>query len=95
MNKGPLFCTNAIESVNAMVKNWKDFAQKVIPFDYREGQREYFGKKGMSLHVDVFFRKVRDDLFKLVYLTCLLSCKQTATDVLNIGDNVLQSYKTA
>ena len=34
----------------------KDFAQKVLPMRFREGQREYFGKKGMSLHVDVFFR---------------------------------------
>ena len=35
----------------------RDFAQKVLPVKFREGQREYFGKRGISLHVDVFFVK--------------------------------------
>ena len=61
----------------------KDFAQKVIPIRYREGQREYFGKKGMSLHIDVFFRQQEDRLLKYVYMTCLFRCKQSKVDVLN------------
>ena len=85
----------AFDNLNDNTGFWlKDFAQKVIPFQFREGQREYFGKKGMSLHIDVFFRKDGDDLIKQVYLTCLFACKQTATDVLNIGDNVLKSFKS-
>ena len=36
---------------------FQDFAQKVLPVKFREGQHEYFGKRGMSLHVDVFFVK--------------------------------------
>lgn len=29
----------------------KDFCQKILPTQFREGQQNYFGKKGMSLHV--------------------------------------------
>ena len=71
----------------------KDFAQKLLPMRFREGQREYFGKKGMSIHIDVFFRKQGEDLLKYVYLTCLFRCNQNSVDVLNIGDNVLCSFK--
>ena len=31
----------------------KDYCQKVLPTKYNEGQKEYFGKKGMSLFVDI------------------------------------------
>ena len=30
----------------------KNFCQKILPVRYREGQREYFGKEGISLNVD-------------------------------------------
>ena len=35
----------------------QDFAQKVLPVKFWEGQREYFGERRMSLHVDVFWQK--------------------------------------
>jgi hypothetical protein len=38
----------------------RDWAQKVLPMKFRESQKEYFGKKGMSLHIDVFFFKGTD-----------------------------------
>ena len=83
----------AFDNLDPKTSFWlKDFARKVIPFEYREGQMEYFRKKGMSLHIDVYFRKEGDDLLKYVYLTCLLSCKLTAPDVLNIGDHVLNDF---
>ena len=34
-----------------------DWAQKILPQRYREGQSEYFGKKGMSLLVSSFTMK--------------------------------------
>ena len=34
-----------------------DSAQKILPQKYREGQSEYFGKKGMSLLVSSFTMK--------------------------------------
>ena len=42
----------------------KDFSQKKITVKFRQGQKEYFGKKGMSLHVDIFFYKVSKEQIK-------------------------------
>lgn len=65
--KAKTFCFDNLDDETAF---WlKDFAQKVLPMRYREGQREYFGKKGMSMHVDVFFRKNNEELLKYVYFT--------------------------
>ena len=89
--KAKAYC---FENLNPQTAFWlKDFAQKVIPIRYREGQREYFGKKGMSLHIDVFFRQDHDNLLKYVYMTCLYRCKQSMVDVLNIADNVLNTFR--
>ena len=86
------YCFNRLDSKTAL---WiKDFAQKVLPQNYREGQKEYFGKKGMSLHIDVFFRMDGDDLQKHTYFTAIFRCKQGLVDVLNIGENVLGQYST-
>ena len=35
----------------------KEWAQKALPISFRENQADYFGKKGMSLAVDVFYRE--------------------------------------
>ena len=37
---------------------WIDHKQKVLPMIYREGQVEYFGKKGMSLLGAMLVRRV-------------------------------------
>ena len=39
-----------------------DFSQKIIPIKYCESQKEYFGKKGMTLDIDVFFYKSNDSI---------------------------------
>ena len=95
------FCFNHLDDTTAF---WlKDFAQKVLPQSYREGQKEYFGKKGMTLHIDVFFRKeaagvteldVPDNLLKYVYFTCIFRSQQTMIDVLNIGEHVMISLRS-
>ena len=41
-----------------------DFSQKIIPIKYCESQEEYFGKKGMTLDIDVFFYKLNDSIQK-------------------------------
>ena len=35
----------------------KDYAEKMLPLKLRQDQKDYFGKKGMSMHIDVFFLK--------------------------------------
>ena len=39
-----------------------DFGQKIIPIKYCESQKEHFGKKGMTLDIDVFFYKSNDSI---------------------------------
>ena len=47
---------NAFELPDESTAFWlKDYYQKIRPANYREGQKEYLDKKGMTLHEDIFF----------------------------------------
>ena len=70
----------------------KDFCQKILPVRHREGQREYFGKKGTSFHVDVFFFVKNDQVTKQSYFTSIYRCDQSLVDVLSISDAVLDEF---
>ena len=68
---------DAFDVIDHVIAFWlKDFAQKILSIKYREGQKEYFGKKGMSMHVDVFISKKKDEdeFRKHVYLTVIYRC---------------------
>lgn len=72
----------------------RDWAQKVLPLSFREKQSDYFGKKGMSLHIDVFFQKENSgNLCKLVYFTVIFRCDQDMLSTLNVADHVLNQYR--
>ena len=61
---------------------------------YREGQKEYFGKKGMCLCVDVFFYQSKNkNIVKFTYFTAVERCDQGLVDVLSISDVVLEGFK--
>ena len=61
---------------------------------YRKGEKEYFGKKGMSLHVDVFFCKSKNkDNVKFTYFTAIERRDQGLVHVLSISDAVLEEFK--
>ena len=53
----------------------------------------YFGKKGMSLHENMFFKKNKDVLVKSAYLTAMYRCNQDMITRLIIPDVVLNEYK--
>ena len=40
----------------------QDFAPKVLPVRFQESQHEYFNKKEMNLHIDVFLSKTNQKL---------------------------------
>ena len=71
----------------------KDFCQKILPAKFREGQKDYFGKKGMTLHVDVFLVKVDGVLRKKVYFTAVYRCEQGLTDSLCLAEVVLAKIR--
>ena len=39
-----------------------DWAMKFLPQLYRESQQDWFGKRGISWHISVVFRRVRGEL---------------------------------
>lgn len=71
----------------------RDWAQKILEMRHMEAQSHYFGKQGMSLHIDVFFYMENDLLKKKVYLTVLFRCDQDMVDVLDVGKHVLDKFK--
>ena len=87
--------SEAFDKLSESAGFWlKDFCQKIIPVKFREGQKEYFGKKGMSLHVDIFFYKVSEEqIKKQIYFTIIYRCDQSTADVAVIADVVLDQFR--
>lgn len=54
---------------------------------------EYFGKRGMTISVEVFLFKAFGTYFKQVYLVALDRCEQNAVETLCIADIVLEQFK--
>ena len=55
--------------------------------------KRIFGKKGMTLHVDVFFLKENGQLRKKVYFTAVYRCEQGLTDSLCFTEVVLPKVR--
>ena len=62
---------------------------------FREGRRHYFGKKGMSVHVDVLLTKAvtSSELMKSVDFTTIYRCDQDVIDTLCIAEHVLKEIR--
>ena len=62
---------------------------------FREGQRDYFGNKGMSVHVDVLMTKAvtSSELMKSVYFTTIYTCDQDVIDTLCVAEHVLKEIQ--
>ena len=58
----------------------RNFAQKILPCQFREGQKKYFGKEGRSLHVDFMLLKEKMIVKKYVYYTVIYRCSQGMKD---------------
>ena len=71
----------------------RDYSQNILPMSFREGMKTYFGKKGMSMHVDVFFtRSMSEELEKRVYLSMIYRCDQNKIDTMNIAAHVTSEF---
>lgn len=70
----------------------RDWAMKLLPQKYRENQSFFFGKSGMSMHMDCF-HYYRDALCKTTYISCLTSSKQDVVDTTTVFENVVKQIK--
>ena len=68
----------------------KDYCQKILPMAFCEGQIDYFGKKGMILHVDIIFAMVNMTLQKNIHFTIMETADQEAKNVVALADNILK-----
>ena len=70
----------AFDSLDEASCFWlKHYCQKILPMTFREGPIDYFGKKGMTLYVDIIFTMVNMKLQKNIlhkYANCRSRCKR-------------------
>ena len=84
----------SFQSIDEKAAFWlKDYCQKVIQTKYRKGQKEYFGKKDISLHVDILYMKKDGVYVKKVYFMAIDRCRQGLPDSLCLADVVLDKMK--
>lgn len=67
----------------------RDWAMKFLPQKFHENQSFFFGKAGMSLHMDCLFYYVNGVMCKTTYITCISICKQDVADTLSVLKQVL------
>lgn len=62
----------AFDSLDESSYFWlKDYCQKKLAMKSCEGQIDYFGKKDITLHVDIIFTMVNMKLHKNIYFTSM------------------------
>lgn len=71
----------------------QDWAMKFIPRKYRESQRDWFAKRGMSWHITVATRKQDGQLQMLTFVHIFESCNQEYPVVLAIMSDVIERLK--
>lgn len=71
-----------------------DWAMKFLPQRYRESQSDWFGKRGISWHISVVYRRSDSQLQWQGYVHIIQSCSQDSTSVISIMQDVLRSVKS-
>ena len=76
----------------------QDWAMKFLPRKYRESQRDWFSKRGISWHVTVAIRKGLDEEMQmltsmLTFVNVFESCTQDSCTVVAVMSNVLERLK--
>ena len=70
-----------------------DWAMKFLPRKHRESQTEWFGKRGISLHISVATRRVNGNLEMLTMIHVFQSCSQDSLAVLAVVDDIMKQLK--
>ena len=67
---------------------------KFLPHQYRESQSDSFGKKGISWHISVVFRKSNGQLESQGFIHIIESCSQDSAAIVLIMQHVLKTLET-
>ena len=70
-----------------------DWAMKFLPQRYRESQADWFGKRGISWHISVIYRRVEGVLQWQGFIHIIQSCSQGSSAVIAIMHHVLTTLK--
>ena len=70
-----------------------DWAMKFLPQGYRESQADWFGKRGISWHISVVYRRMGGVLQWQGFIHIVQSCKQGSSAVVGIMQDVLRTIK--
>lgn len=70
-----------------------DWAMKFLPQLYRESQQDWFGKRGISWHVAVVFRRIDGELQSQAFVHIIQSCSQDSLAVVLMMQHVLSILK--
>lgn len=71
----------------------QDWAMKFLPEKFRETQADWFGKRGISWHISVVVRKVRDCLQHQTFVHIVQNSPQESDTVSWIMEHVLRTLK--
>lgn len=72
----------------------QDWAMKYLPRKYRESQTDWFGKRGISWHISVAFKKVSDQFQMLSFVHIFQTCDQDSCAVLVVMADVIKQLKS-
>ena len=68
-----------------------DWAMKFLPQRYRESQADWFGRRGISWHISVVYRRLGGVLQWQGFIHIVQSCKQDSSAVVGIMQDVLRT----
>ncbi|KAK3717709.1 hypothetical protein QZH41_009787, partial [Actinostola sp. cb2023] len=71
-----------------------DWAMKFLPRQYRESQSDWFGKRGISWHISVVFRRFNGELQSQGFIHIIDSCSQDSSAIILIMQHVLKTLET-
>lgn len=77
---------------NVLIVN--DWAMKFLPQLYRESQQDWFGKRGISWHIAVVFRRIEGELQSQAFVHIIQSCSQGSLAVVLMMQHVLNILKS-
>jgi len=67
----------------------RDFMMKFLPKKFRESSKDWFGKRGITVHIDVVYMVVEGVTEKFVYITAVDNCDQDSSAQLSIFHHML------